>query len=330
MKQSCRAPVLLRAVGHHKSPGWNLATRGLCGICLIAFAAIALCPLSAAELPKAQRDFFENRIRPIFVDNCYKCHCPAQGKAKGGPELAWKGVWEKGGDSGAAIVPGDPEKSLLIKAIRYTDPDLQMPPKGNRLSPTEINDLVAWVKMGAPDPRESRPSLAAETRQTNPKEHWAFQPARKTPLPEVKDSKWAHNEIDRFVLAKLEQSGLSSRPPADRRTLIRRIYYDLIGLPPAPERVESFVNDSSPGAFERIVDELLASPQYGERWARHWLDVAGYSDTKGHFNRRRESSVYPYAWTYRDYVIRAFNEDKPFNRFIFEQLAADRLNNGTN
>src|ERR1051326_2694219 len=243
MKQSCRAPVLLRAVGHHKSPGWNLATRGLCGICLIAFAAIALCPLSAAELPKAQRDFFENRIRPIFVDNCYKCHCPTQGKVKAGLELDWKGGWQKGGDSGPAIVPGQPEQSLLIKAIRYTDPDLQMPPKGERLSAAQVSEIVNWVKMGAPDPRETRPS-AGTPGAVDSSKHWAFLPVRNPPVPPVNNEGWAKNEVDRFILAKLEANGITPNGPADKRTLIRRAYYDLIGLPPTPQQVRAYLNDS--------------------------------------------------------------------------------------
>jgi mono/diheme cytochrome c family protein len=286
----------------------------------------------AAEPTKAQLDFFENKIRPIFTDNCYKCHSPAKGKIKAGLELDWKGGWEKGGDSGAAIVPGDPEKSLLIKAVRYTDPDLQMPPKGEKLSETQINNLVAWVKMGAPDPRAARPALTTASGEYSggSKDHWAFKPLTKVAPPAVKSEAWVKNDLDRFILAKLEENGMTPNQPADKRTLIRRVYYDLIGLPPTPAEVQAFLQDESPDAFEKVVDQLLASPHYGERWGRHWLDVARYSDAKGQFDRRRESSIYPYAWTYRDYVINAFNEDKPYDRFIFEQLAADRLNPGTN
>jgi mono/diheme cytochrome c family protein len=283
-----------------------------------------------AELPKAQSEFFENKIRPILADNCYKCHSPAKGKPKAGLELDWKGGWQKGGDSGPAIVPGDPEKSLLVKAVRYTDPDLQMPPKGDKLSPPQIADLVTWIKMGAPDPRETRPNATGEAPAGQGKNHWAFQSVRRSPVPQVKDPSWVKNDVDRFILAKLEANGLRPNSPADKNTLIRRVYYDLIGLPPTPEEVSAFVSDASSDAFEKVVDKLLESPRYGERWGRHWLDVARYSDSKGQVNRRKEGSTYPYAWTYRDYVIRAFNEDKPYDRFILEQLAADKLNLGTN
>jgi hypothetical protein len=282
----------------------------------------------AAELTKADTDFFESKIRPILADNCYKCHSPAKGKVKGNLELDWKGGWEKGGDNGPAIVPGDPEKSLLIKAIQYTDPDLQMPPKGEQLSETQINDLIAWVKMGSPDPRTERPVLTAYSGGS--KDHWSFKPLTHPTVPAVKRETWVNNDIDRFILAKLEENGMTPNAVADRRALIRRVYYDLIGLPPTPEEVQAFLQDSSPNAYEKVVDQLLASPHYGERWGRHWLDVARYSDSKGQFDRKRESSIYPYAWTYRDYVINSFNEDKPFDQFIIEQLAADKIDTGTN
>jgi hypothetical protein len=181
------------------------------------------------------------------------------------------------------------------------------------------------VKMGAPDPRTARPASNAPIYGGNGKNHWAFKPVAKPVPPAVKNSAWVKNDIDRFVLAKLEAAGMTGSESADKRTLIRRAYYDIIGLPPTPEQVNAFLADSSPNAFEKVVDTLLASPRYGERWGRHWLDVARYSDTKGQFDRRRESSVYPYAWTYRDYVIKAFNNDLPYDQFIREQLAADRL-----
>ena len=294
-----------------------------CAALYLALSSTA--PAFAAAPNQAQIDFFENKIRPIFAENCYKCHSPAKGKIKGGLELDWKGGWEKGGDSGPAIVPGDPEKSLLIKAVRYTDPDLQMPPKGEKISPAQVNDLVTWVKMGAPDPRKSRPESAKAEYGGNGKDHWAFKPVTKPAPPLAKNEAWVKNDVDRFIIAKLEENGLTPNEPADKRTLIRRVYYDLIGLPPTPEEVNAFLADNSPQAFEKVVDNLLASPRYGERWARHWLDVARYSDTKGQFDRRRETSIYPYAWTYRDYVIKAFNSDKPYDRFVLEQLAADKL-----
>jgi len=292
--------------------------------------AVLCLPLSSLAGPtKVQLDFFENRIRPIFADNCYKCHSPAMGKLKGGLELDWKGGWQKGGDSGPVIVPGDPEKSRLLKAVSYADPDLQMPPKGERLSEAQVNDLVAWVKMGAPDPRTTRPAVETTASVGSGKDHWAFKPVKKPPPPPVKNEAWIRNDVDRFVLAQLEANGMAPNEAADKQTLMRRVYYDLIGLPPTAEEVDDFLNDDSAKAFEKVVDKLLASPHYGERWGRHWLDVARYSDSKGQFDRRRESSIYPYAWTYRDYVVKAFNNDTPYDRFIVEQLAADKLGPGT-
>src|SRR5207302_1583920 len=293
---------------------------------LLVLWLLTISTASAAEPAKAQLDFFENKIRPIFADNCYKCHSPANGKIKGGLELDWKGGWEKGGDSGPVIVPGDPEKSLLLKAVRYTDPDLQMPPKGEKLSDAQINDLVAWIKMGAPAPRATRPAATATAGYGGKgKDHWSFKPLKKPTPPSVKSEAWVKNDVDRFVLAGLEKNGMTPNDPADKRTLIRRVYYDLIGLPPTEDEVMTFLTDDSPQAFGKVVDKLLSSPHYGERWGRHWLDVARYSDSKGQFNRQRESSIYPYAWTYRDYVIKAFNDDKAYKRFIMEQLDADKL-----
>lgn len=280
--------------------------------------------LQAPTLSKDQAEFFESKIRPIFSDNCYKCHSPAKGAPMAGLELDWKGGWEKGGTDGPAIVPGNPDKSLLIQAVRYTDNTLQMPPDG-KLSNAQLNDLVSWVRMGAPDPRTNRPATDVVSYGGQGKEHWSFKPVTKPTPPMVKNTAWVKNDIDRFVLAKLEASGMTANETADKRTLIRRAYYDLVGLPPTPEQVSAFLADNSPNAFEKVVDALLASPHYGERWGRHWLDVARYSDTKGQFTRARESSVYPDAWTYRDYVIKAFNDDLPYDQFIREQLAADRL-----
>jgi hypothetical protein len=259
---------------------------------------------------------------------------------KGGLLLDTREGTLKGGDSGPVIVPGDAEKSLLIKAVRYSDPDLQMPPKGEKLTDAQIADLVAWVKMGAPDPRTG----TSTAKKADAKSHWAFKPVAKPSVPVISRSVSSiqssvpasplnteslnteySNPIDAFVLAKLDEQGMKLSPPADRRTLIRRAYYDLIGLPPTPEEVQAFLDDSSPDAFAKIVDRLLALPQYGERWGRHWLDVARYSDTKGEIKRLRDTPLYPFAWTYRDYVIKAFNDDKPYDRFILEQIAADKL-----
>ncbi|HMJ66395.1 MAG TPA: PSD1 and planctomycete cytochrome C domain-containing protein, partial [Candidatus Binatia bacterium] len=270
-----------------------------------------------------QIDFFENKIRPLLANNCYKCHSQNAEKVKGGLLLDTRDAVLAGGNTGPAIVPGNPDKSLLIQAVRYTNPDLQMPPKGEKLTEAQVADLVAWIKMGAPDPR------AATTEQKkwidSNRKHWAFQPVQKPTVPEVKDAAWAKTPIDKFILAKLEDKGLKPSPPTDKRTLIRRATFDLIGLPPSPSEVLDFLSDDSPEAFEKVVQRLLDSPHYGERWGRHWLDTARYSDTKGEIRRNREDPNYPFAWTYRDYVIRSFNQDKPYNVFIIEQLAADKL-----
>jgi len=319
--------------GHPLPSGEGFAIWIFAAICCLALGTSAL-PQSNGTKPqtlsKDQLEFFEARVRPILVDNCYKCHSPSKGSPQAGLELDWKGGWEKGGTDGPAIVPGDPERSLLIAAVRYTDSTLQMPPTG-KLSTAQVNDLVAWVRMGAPDPRTTRPAGSAVTYGGNGKDHWAFKPVTRPTPPAVKNETWIKNDIDRFVLAKLEASGMTGNEPADKRTLIRRAYYDVIGLPPSPQQVNAFLADNSPNAFEKVVDGLLASPHYGERWGRHWLDVARYADTKGQADRRRqETPVYPYAWTYRDYVIKAFNDDLPYDQFIREQLAADRLTDGKN
>jgi cytochrome c553 len=290
------------------------------------FAAPAAAPAAAApQLTKLQTDFFENRIRPVLVNQCYRCHSAADGKTKGGLALDSREGLFKGGDSGPAVVPGNPDKSPLIKAVRYTDANLQMPPKGEKLPDSTIADLVSWVRMGAPDPRtgKAKYGTAAAARA----QHWAWQPVKKLTPPKVSQEDWIANPIDAFVLAKLEEKNMKPSAPADRRTLIRRATFDLIGLPPSPEEVKAFVEDTSKDAYEKLIDRLLKSPHYGERWGRYWLDVARYSDTKGEAARRRETPVFPYAWTYRDYVIRAFNEDKPFHQFIVEQIAADKIPN---
>ena len=277
----------------------------------------------AADLTPAQTRFFENKIRPILVDNCYKCHSQQSAKVKGGLRLDTREDLLKGGETGAGIVPGNPDQSLLIQAVRYTNPDLQMPPKDKKLSATQIADLEAWVKMGAPDPRVA--TAAQKARGYPDTKHWAWSPLTQPAVPQVKNAAWGQSPVDNFILAKLDEKGLKPNPPADKRTLIRRATFDLTGLPPTPGEIQDFLSDDSTGAFAKVVDRLLASPQYGERWGRHWLDVARYSDTKGQVKRNREDPNYPYAWTYRDYVIKSFNDDKPYNIFIIEQIAADQL-----
>ncbi|MBI5774410.1 MAG: DUF1549 domain-containing protein [Verrucomicrobia bacterium] len=293
-------------------------------------AAALLCAGRGAGAAEAkptaeQTEFFEKKIRPLLIENCYECHSQQKDKSKGGLQLDTRAALLKGGDTGPAVVPGEPDKSLLIHAVRYTHGDLKMPPKDKRLAPEKIADLEAWVKMGAPDPR-SGGIQNSEFRIQNSKKHWAFQPVQEPPLPAVKNQRWVQSPVDAFVLAKLEARGWTPSVQADKRTLIRRVTFDLIGLPPTPEEVAAFVADRSPDAYTRLVDRLLTSPRYGERWGRYWLDVARYADTKGYVGN--EESRYPFAYTYRDYVIRAFNEDLPYDQFILQQIAADQLKLG--
>ena len=258
------------------------------------FSFLILNCSSAAELTAQQTQFFENKIRPLLSQQCYKCHSLTSEKVKGGLLLDSREATLKGGDTGPAVVPGKLDQSLLIKAVRYDDADLQMPPK-KQLTEEQIADLETWVKMGAPDPREA---TAAQKKWVDPnKKHWAWQPLSKPAVPEVKGDAWGKTPVDNFILAKLESKSLTPNPIADKRTLIRRATFDLVGLPPTPEEVEAFVKDESPDAFAKVVDRLLASPHYGERWGRHWLDVARYSDTKGMVRRQREDPRSPYAWT---------------------------------
>jgi mono/diheme cytochrome c family protein len=286
---------------------------------------ITALPLLAAGASSDQAgiEFFEKHIRPIFVEHCYKCHSADAEKIKGGFRLDTRAGVLKGGDTAPAIVPGDPEKSLLVKAVRYTNEDLQMPPQksGGPLTPAQITDLEAWVKMGAPDPRTGAPE--AQNPKRGASAHWAFKPVIKPAVPAVKNSKWPQTPVDNFILAKLEDKKLSPNPPADRRTLLRRVTFDLTGLPPSAQEVAAFESDISSDAWAKVVDRLLASPRYGERWGRYWLDIARYADTKGYvFEEERR---YPYSYTYRDWVIRALNEDLPYDQFITQQIAADLL-----
>ncbi|MBI1917767.1 MAG: DUF1549 domain-containing protein, partial [Planctomycetes bacterium] len=286
-----------------------LATTILWG--LAAGSGIAAPPTSAE-----QAEFFEKHVRPILAENCLSCHGPK--KQMSGLRLDSREAVLAGGDNGPAVRPGDPDNSPLIQAVRYQG-ERKMPPK-KRLAPAQVEVLVAWVKTGAPWPR-ARPLPVAQAEAWQ--RHWAFRPVANPRPPTVKQTDWSRTTIDRFVLARLEAKGLRPSSAADRRTLIRRVTFDLTGLPPTPEEIAAFESDRSPDAWEKVVDRLLASPHYGERWGRHWLDVARYADTKGYVFF--EEADYPWAWTYRDYVLRSFNEDKPYDRFLLEQLAADRL-----
>ena len=266
-------------------------------------------PLVSAPLPAADDEFFEKSIRPVLVEKCLSCH--SKEKSKGGLRLDSRAEMLKGGDSGAAAVPGKPKDSFLIEAVKQAG-DLKMPPSG-KLTDREIAALEEWIARGAPWPANSVLASPDKIAAAAAK-HWAFQPVKRPA---------GRNSIDEFVLAKLSDNGLSLSAMADKRTLIRRATFDLHGLPPTPEEIAAFLKDDSPDAYPKLIDRLLASPRYGERWARHWLDVARYADNKGYVFF--ENKEYPWAWTYRDYVIDAFNSDLPFDRFILEQLAADQL-----
>ena len=278
----------------------------------------------------AKTDFFEKHIRPVLVESCYECHSARSEKLRGGLMLDTRDGVLKGGDSGPAVVVGNPEKSLLLQSMRHEtkDADLHMPPKKDRLSDAVLSDFENWIRMGAPDPRTEKAVAKTVWDAEKAASHWAFKTPAKVEVPKVsarKDFPLA-NEIDRFVLAKLKEQKLSPTPRADRATLIRRLSFDLTGLPPSADDVRAFTSDDAPDAFERLVDRLLASPAYGERWARHWLDIARYADTSGdRANQRKSTPVFSNGWTYRDYVIDAFNQDTPYDRFIVEQIAADRL-----
>ncbi|MEO6787526.1 MAG: PSD1 and planctomycete cytochrome C domain-containing protein, partial [Chthoniobacteraceae bacterium] len=282
-----------------------------------------------AELTKEQTDFFENKIRPILTDTCYKCHSIESKKSKGGLTLDTKPGWEKGGDTGPAIVPGNLEKSLLYTALTYADKDLQMPPSssGGKLGANQLADIAAWIKMGAPDPRAEVAKVKRTGLTDSARAHWAYRLPARYAIPNNKNQQWCRTPIDAYILQKLEEKGMLPSPDADRETLLRRVTFDLTGLPPTYAEVEAFMNDTSPNAYEKVVDRLLASPAYGERWARHWLDTARYADTVGGPRNARRNKDYRYAdaWTYRDWVVQAFNDDKPYTDFIIEQLAADKI-----
>ena len=291
---------------------------------LLAFGFSFSLSAGAASPAPDNGELFENKIRPLFADNCYNCHSEKAEKLKGGLRLDTPEMVLKGGTSGQVIVPGDPTASLLIKAVRYVDPNLQMPPKDKRLPAKQVALLESWVKAGAPMPRSATNSPLLSNIAEARVRHWAFQPVHKPGVPALKNSGWVKTPVDGFVLAELEKAHLKPAPQADRHTLIRRLTYDLTGLPPTYAEVEAFEKDKSPDAYPRLVERLLASPHYGERWGRYWLDVARYADTKGYL-AGGEQRRYAFSYTYRDYVIRAFNEDKPYDQFIVEQIAADRL-----
>ncbi len=265
--------------------------------------------------PKAA-EFFETQVRPLLYNKCYACHGAKQ--QAGGVRLDSRDAMLKSGGSSAVLTPGEPEKSLLVTVTHY-DGAVKMPPTG-KLKPEEIAALTEWVKSGAAWPEAAGDKAAAVDSRIK---HWAFQPVKKVAVPKVASAAWSQNLIDAFIFAKLAAKKLLPSPMADKRTLLRRVTFDLTGLPPTPAEMNAFLADKKPDAYANVVDRLLASPRYGERWGRHWLDVARYADTKGY--TFQEDTNFHNAYTYRDYVVRAFNEDLPYDQFLIQQIAADKL-----
>jgi hypothetical protein len=292
---------------------------------LAACGAVTPARLAAESPPNPEQiAFFEKSIRPVLVKECYSCHAATAKKVRGGLTLDTREGLHKGGENGPAVVPGDTKKSLLLQAIRHARDELKMPPK-KKLPAEVIADFEKWVAMGAPDPRGGTAKVVKnEIDIEKGRAFWAFQPPKRNEPPAVKDAAWPRGDIDRYLLAALEAKGLTPVADADPRTLVRRVTFDLIGLPPTPEDVEKFVKDyaaNPEAALASVVDKLLASPQFGERWGRHWLDVVRYAESSG----RAVNTAYPHAWRFRDYVISSFNKDKPFDRFLREQVAGDLL-----
>jgi len=294
----------------------RLATLGL-----VVLALSIQGNVDAGEKSPKGVEFFEAKIRPVLIAQCYECHSAKSVKVKGGLLLDTKAGLLTGGDNGPAIVPGKPGESLLIKSLRH-QAMLKMPPKKDQLPESVIQDFEQWIKMGAPDPRTGQSASKGYKTMTleEAKSFWAFKQPAKTE-PSVKNTAWSAAPIDRFLLAKMEAKGVTPVGEADRYTLLRRLNFDLIGLPPTIDEIETFLNDKAPNAVEKLVDRLLASPHFGERWGRHWLDVARYAETNGN----ADNVPFPNAYRFRDYVIAAYNSDKPYDRFIQEQIAGDLL-----
>jgi hypothetical protein len=291
---------------------------------LVLSSCVAAAAAAVAGEPRPDPEaikFFESKVRPILSENCFKCHAAV--KQKGGLRLDSRAAILQGGDSGPAVVPGKNDESLLVEAIHYEG--LEMPPAG-KLDAEKIAVLTRWVEMGAPWPTPKASTSAADAvdkpRITDEdRKYWAFQPVRRPEPPLVQGDRWSRNPIDRFILARLTAEGLTPAPEAERGRLIRRATFDLTGLPPTPEEVAAFLADGEPRAYERLIERLLASPRYGERWARHWLDLVRYAESDGY----RADAYRPETWRYRDYVINAFNKDLPYDRFVAEQLAGDEI-----
>jgi hypothetical protein len=271
-------------------------------------------------------EFFEKKIRPVLVENCYECHSATSKKLKGGLRADSRDELLKGGDTGPAITPGKPDASLLMTAISHRDPGLTMPPKKAKLPESVIADFERWIRDGATWPAEEKVAAASDVEafdlaKRKKRLAWIWEPPQRQEIPQVKDAKWPRTSVDRFILARLEKDGFQPAAPAEPEIWLRRVYFALIGLPPSPEQITAFLNDRSSTAREWVVDQLLASPRFGERWARHWLDLVRYAESRGH----ESDFVIPNAYEYRDYVIRAFNADVPYNDFVREHIAGDLM-----
>jgi hypothetical protein len=291
---------------------------------IIFLSVAAVSAASAQTLPPNSPEFFEEKIRPVLAKNCYSCHTTSQ---MSGLRLDSAEGMAKGGKRGAAVVPGNPSASLLLQAIKQTDPNLKMP-VGSKLTDAEVSDFAAWIEAGAAWPKTAPTAASADGKYViypEQKEFWSLIPLHRPKVPTVKDTKWSKTDIDRFVLARLEKESLKPVAPASKRDLIRRATLDLTGLPPTYEDIQAFEKDASPNAFAKVVDRLLASPQYGERWGRVWLDVARYSEDDYRTLNQNPKGYRPYpnAYQYRDWVIQAFNDDLPFDRFVKAQIAGD-------
>ena len=299
-------------------------------VVFLAVSCLATAFSAGAEDTAEGLAFFEKKIRPVLVNNCYECHSAKAKKLKADLYLDRKAGWTQGGESGQVVIPGKPAESRLLTAIRYKDNDLRMPPN-KKLPKQVVSDFMKWVAMGAPDPRDAPMEAVAESSGPKAKnleegrKFWAFLSLDSPQTPDVTYEKWVKDDLDRFVLAKLEQSNLKPAPLADESTLLRRLYFDLTGLPPDVGQIEAFQADDSPDAYAKVVDELLASPRFGEHWGRHWLDVARYADTTG----GGRNNPFTNAHRFREYVIESYNEDKPFDQFAKEQIAGDLLPSST-
>ena len=291
---------------------------------LVLFTTFCSNLFAKQDFKPEQLNFFETKVRPLLTEKCLECHSNEKGKVKGGLSLDSREEILKGGENGDVFDKDNISKSTLLKAINWSG-ELQMPEK-KKLTDEQINILTQWFEMGIPDPRQVGDKVLKNTKK---KDYWSFQPVVKPKIPFVKMESWCYNNIDRFVLSKLEEKEIIPAVTANKETLIRRAYFDLIGIPPTPRQTAEFVADESSNAFEKVIDKLLVDPGYGERWGRHWLDTARYSDTTGELNNRIKDYRYSYAWSYRDWVINSFNDDMPYDQFLKNQLAADKIPNNS-